>query len=264
MALRKIVKIDEDKCNGCGLCIPNCAEGALKIVDGKVKLISEVYCDGLGACLGNCPLDAITIEEREAEEFDEEAVEKHLKKQADPACGCSGGNHESQKPQVNGGQGHQPHFGGCPGSRAMQFNKAKENGMDNGETSVKASSQLTQWPVQLMLVSPNAPYFKQSDLLITADCVPFAYGNYHSDYLKGKSLVVGCPKLDDIDFYIKKLEDMIRINDFESITVLRMEVPCCGGMSHAAKAARDNSGVSIPIKVVTIGIEGEVIKKEYI
>lgn len=253
MAVRKIVKIDEEKCDGCGLCIPNCAEGALKIVNGKAKLVADVYCDGLGACLGHCPKDAINIIERDAEEFDEKAVEELLKSNTEKKddCGCSG-NH--------GANNHHGHTGGgCPGSMMRQFKN-----INTEDASVKVSSKLRQWPVQLALVPPNAPYFKGADLLITADCVPFAYGNYHNDFLKDRAVVVGCPKLDDAEFYANKLEEIIRINDLESITVLRMEVPCCGGMSFAAKTARDKSGVNIPIKVVTIGIQGDIIKREYI
>ena len=257
MAMRKIVHIDETKCNGCGLCIPNCAEGALKIVDGKAKLVKDIYCDGLGACLGHCPMDAIEIVEREAEEFDEVATHEYLKEKVKaPQGGCPGSSVRQfsldDKPKV-------VHQGGCPGSRMRQFgNKAEEK----SETAVV--SKLRQWPVQLMLVPTNAPYFRNADLLITADCVPFAYGNYHNDFLKDKSVVVGCPKLDDLQHYVEKLTEIMRGNDLESITVLKMEVPCCSGMASAAKNARDKSGCSIPIKVVTIGIEGDIIKREYI
>ncbi|MBM4306589.1 MAG: 4Fe-4S ferredoxin, partial [Deltaproteobacteria bacterium] len=185
MATRKIVKIDEEKCNGCGLCIPNCAEGALKIVDGKAKLITDKFCDGLGACLGHCPEDAIKIIEREAEEFDEKAVEIHLHKQ-----------NEATQPHQHQ---HEHQFGGCPSSRVLQFEAPKPS----ADSAPKGStvSQLTQWPVQLKLVPVEAPYFQDADLLIAADCVPFAYPDFHQDFLKGKALVVGCPKLDDIQLY---------------------------------------------------------------
>lgn len=247
MAVRKIVLIDESKCNGCGECIVNCAEGALEIIDGKAKLIKDIYCDGLGACLGHCPLDAITIEEKESEEFDEEATLEYLKEKR-LGIQKEGVTMNAQMPQ-----------GGCPGSKMKQFHKSI--GIKDEK---KTTSNLTQWPVQLTLVQPSAPYFKGADLLITADCVPFAYGNYHNDFLKDKAVVVGCPKLDDTEKYTKKLEQIIKINDLESITLLRMEVPCCGGMAMVAKNARDNSGVNIPIKVVTIGIEGNIINKDYI
>lgn len=253
MAIRKIVCIDESKCNGCGLCIPNCAEGALALIDGKAKLIKDIYCDGLGACLGHCPQDAITIIEREAEEFDERAVEELLKTQ-NKKLQKTHEAHPQLHAHVHGG-------GGCPGSR-MRMLQSKE--VEDDDNNVKVTSKLRQWPVQLQLVPAAAPYFKRADLLITADCVPFAYANYHNDFLKGKAVVVGCPKLDDAMFYAKKLEDIIKSNDLESITVLRMEVPCCGGIAQAAKIGRDNSGINIPIKVITISLEGEVLKREYI
>jgi Pyruvate/2-oxoacid:ferredoxin oxidoreductase delta subunit len=256
MAIRKIVCIDESKCDGCGLCITNCAEGALAIIDGKAKLVKDLYCDGLGACLGHCPQDAITVIEREAEEFDEKAVEEMLKAQEKKL-------EHSQKPQSHDIQAHAHHHadGGCPGSR-MRMLQTRE--VEDTEKEVKLSSKLRQWPVQLMLVPTAAPYFKGADLLITADCVPFAYANYHNDFLKGKAVVVGCPKLDDAGFYAEKLSDIIKINDLESVTVLRMEVPCCGGIAQAAKMGRDKSGINIPIKVVTISLEGEVLKRDYI
>jgi NAD-dependent dihydropyrimidine dehydrogenase PreA subunit len=273
MAVRKIVHIDEEKCNGCGLCIPNCAEGALQVVDGKAKLVSDVYCDGLGACLGHCPQDAIQIIEREAVEFDEKAVEEYLKSKQEEeknmeekkinnneGCGCSNGGHNHGNQGMNHGHhGHAGYPGGCPGSMMRQIGK-KEVEDDN----IKVTSKLSQWPVQLMLVPPTAPYFKGADLLVTADCVPFAYGNYHNDFLKDKAVVVGCPKLDDIEYYTQKLAEIIKINDLESITVLRMEVPCCGGIAFATKTARDMAGSDIPVKVVTIGIEGDIVKREYL
>lgn len=246
MAVRKIVSIDEDKCNGCGLCIPNCAEGALQIVDGKAKLVKDIYCDGLGACLGKCPEEAITIVEREADDFNEEEVEKLLNTKANQAKFKAAPLHQ----------------GGCPGSAVRQFKSTSQK--QSEDNNVKISSKLNQWPVQLKLVPTSAPYFKNSDLLITADCVPFAYGNFHNDFLKDKTLVVGCPKLDDVAFYTDKLTDIIKLNDLESITVLKMEVPCCSGIAAAAKKARDNAASDIPVKVITIGIEGQVIKREYL
>lgn len=262
MAVRKIVCIDESKCNGCGLCIPNCAEGALDIIEGKAKLIKEIYCDGLGACLGHCPQDAITIIERDADEFNEEAVQEMLKEHGTtikPSHTASiGGCPGSTVRQFN--HEEHAHEGGCPGSR-MRIIQGKEI----IETEdVKLSSKLRQWPVQLQLVPASAPYLKNADLLVTADCVPFAYANYHNDFLKDKAVVVGCPKLDDTMYYSEKLKDIISLNDLESITVLRMEVPCCGGISQAAKMGRDMSGINIPIKVITISVEGEVLRKDYI
>jgi Pyruvate/2-oxoacid:ferredoxin oxidoreductase delta subunit len=260
MAIRNIVCIDESKCDGCGLCITNCAEGALAIIDGKAKLIKDLYCDGLGACLGHCPQNAITVIEREAEEFDEKAVEEMLNSQGKALKHSHQAQSQEAQPQAHVHE-HHHEGGGCPGSR-MRMLQRKE--VETTEREVKVSSKLRQWPVQLMLVPTAAPYFKGADLLITADCVPFAYANYHNDFLKGKAVVVGCPKLDDAGFYAEKLGDIIRINDLESVTVLRMEVPCCGGIAQAAKIGRDKSGVNIPIKVVTISLEGEVLKRDYI
>src|SRR5512139_2113779 len=240
MATRKIVKIDEEKCTGCGLCIPNCAEGALQIVDGKAKLMSEKFCDGLGACLGHCPEDAITVIEREAEEFDEKAVEIHLHKQKEV----------QPKPQPA------PVFTGCPSSRAMQFN-VSEARTESGAAAPPVS-QLSHWPVQLKLVPINAPYFQDADLLIAADCVPFAYPDFHRDFLKGKAVVVGCPKLDDIQYYQEKLTEIFKTNSIKSITLPYMEVPCCFGLVKATEDAIAASGKKIPLKKVKVGIRGEI------
>ena len=247
--LRKIVRIDPDKCNGCGDCVPSCAEGAITIINGKAVLAADNLCDGLGACLGECPMDAITVEEREADEFDEAAVEKHLAAQGKPAPVHQ---HVPQSPAP----AHQHVGGGCPGSRAMSFAPAPES-----STSVPAGgqqSQLAQWPVQLHLVSTTAPYFQGTDLLITADCVPVAYAGYHEDFLKGKAVVMGCPKLDDNNFYQQKLTELFSKSDVKSITVLKMEVPCCGGIGMAAQQALAASGKQIPFKIVTIGIKGDI------
>jgi len=211
-AIRKIVKIDEKKCNGCGLCIPSCHEGALQIIDGKARLMAETYCDGLGACLGECPQGAITIEEREAEEFAEEAVKKRLKG-------------KKKKPTIS--------------------------------DVTPIFSALAQWPIQLRLVNPKAPYFKDANLLVVADCVPFAYGNFHQDFLKEKSIVVGCPKLDDAQFYEEKLTEIFRQSKINSITVANMEVPCCNGLHYIVKKAVERSGKNIPVEQVIIGIKGE-------
>jgi ferredoxin len=255
MAIRKIVNIDEDKCNGCGLCVPSCAEGAIKIINGKAKLIADNLCDGLGACLGDCPQGAITITEREADEFDEAAVHEHLNKKEEHACHGHGGH------QHHGHGMHHHGGGGCPGSRAMEINRqnnaAKAAAVSSGDIEVKIKPQLTQWPVQLMLVPERAPYFENADLLITADCVPFAYPNYHLDLLKGKKVVVGCPKLDDVGYYIEKLSSILQNNNINSVTVAFMEVPCCGGIVRAAEAALAMSGKNIPLHKVRIGINGE-------
>ena len=247
MLTRKIVTIDEEKCNGCGLCIPNCVEGALQIVDGKAKLMSERFCDGLGACLGNCPQDAITVIEREAEEFDEKAVEAY--------------HHKKHEPKPKPKSQPAPVFAGCPSSRAMQF-KVPQPRAESVSTA-RAVSQLTQWPVQLKLVPINAPYFQDADLLIVADCVPFAYANFHQDFLEGKVVVVGCPKLDDIQYYKEKLTDIFKSNSIKSVTVPYMEVPCCFGLVKAAEDAIAASGKNIPLKNIRIGIRGEIQLEEH-
>lgn len=235
MAKRKIIKIDEDKCNGCGLCIPACREGALRIVDGKARLASDVLCDGLGACLGHCPQDAITIEDREAEEFDEKEVVKN--------------------------RAHHSHMGGsCPGSRMMDLGKKKKSAPGGARPGNRAESELRQWPVQIALLSPSAPYFKDADILIAADCVPFAYANFHEDLLKGKVLLVGCPKLDDLLYYKEKITEILKINDIRSITYAHMEVPCCFGLVGVIKEAISGSGKTISFKEAVISIEGERIR----
>lgn len=247
--LRKIVTIDPDKCDGCGLCVPSCAEGAIKLVDGKAVLSADNLCDGLGACLGDCPRDAIHIEEREADEFDEAAVEQHLAAQGKPAPVHQ---HAPQAPAA----AHHHGGGGCPGSRAMSF--APQQAAEEAAPSGSRQSQLAQWPVQLHLVPTTAPYFQGADLLITADCVPVAYAGYHEDFLKGKAVVMGCPKLDDNNFYTQKLTELFSKSDIKSITVLKMEVPCCGGIAVAARQALAASGKQIPYKEVTIGIQGQI------
>jgi len=247
--LRKIVTIDQNKCDGCGLCVPSCAEGAITIVNGKAQLAAENLCDGLGACLGECPRDAITVEEREADEFDEAAVEKHLSAQGKPAP-----VHHAAPPQP--ASAHHHHAGGCPGSRAMSFARPQETAIS--EPSAIRQSQLGQWPVQLSLVSTSASYFQGADLLITADCVPVAYAGYHEDFLKGRAVVMGCPKLDDNNFYLQKLTELFTKSDIKSVTVLKMEVPCCGGIAMAARQALTASGRQVPYKEITIGIHGEI------
>jgi Pyruvate/2-oxoacid:ferredoxin oxidoreductase delta subunit len=245
MVTRKIVKIDEEKCNGCGLCIPNCAEGALQIIDGKARLVSDKFCDGLGACLGHCPQDAIAVIEREAEDFDEKAVEAFLHKK-----------HEA-KPEP---QPQPISFTGCPSSRVMQFQVPKPR---TEATQTRSSvSQLCQWPVQLKLVPVNAPYFEDADLLVAAECVPFAYPDFHQDFLKGKAVVVGCPKLDDIQSYKEKLAEIFKTNSIKSVTVPYMEVPCCFGLVKATEDAIAVSGKKIPLKKVKIGLQGEIKSEE--
>ncbi|MFC1607277.1 ATP-binding protein [Candidatus Latescibacterota bacterium] len=236
--IRKIVNIDEGKCTGCGICIPNCAEGALQIIDGKARLIKEIYCDGLGACLGDCPEDAISLEEREADEFDEAAVEEHLK-----------------KTNIVDAPVQHSVSGGCPGS-AMRMIEREE--APDSEPTQPLQSQLGQWPVQLMLVPPAAPFLKGADIVICADCVPFAFADFHQTYLKNKAVLVGCPKLDDLSFYRQKLTEIFRVAQPSSITVLKMEVPCCGGIAFAAMEARNEAAPNCDIETHTIGIQGSV------
>lgn len=232
--VRRIIQIDKEKCNGCGLCAAACHEGAIGMVDGKAVLMRDDYCDGLGDCLPTCPTGAITFIEREAAAYDEAAVELNKK-----------------KAEV---KGHAT-FSGCPGSRAMQIERTAET-KEMAEAPVQ--SQLRQWPVQIKLVSVKAPYFEQADLLIAADCSAYAYGDFHQKFLKGKVVLVGCPKLDQVD-YSEKLTEIIKNNNIQSITVVRMEVPCCGGLEHAALRALEDSGKEIPCDVVTISVDGNIL-----
>ncbi|MFZ5987638.1 MAG: ATP-binding protein [Bacillota bacterium] len=259
MAVRKIIKIDEEKCDGCGLCVPNCAEGAIQIINGKAKLVKDSYCDGLGACLGHCPQDALEVIEREAEDFNEEEAMEFVKSMKKATVQNNVNNHKVVH----------AHSGGCPGSRIMTLkgidnDSATSNSsaaVSNGDIEVRIKPQLRQWPVQLNLVPVNAPYFDNAHLLVTADCVPFAYANYHLDLLKGKSVVIGCPKLDDLGHYIEKLTQIIGNNDIKSVTVAHMEVPCCSGIVRAVDIAVDRSGKNIPVTKVRVGINGDIQKQ---
>lgn len=267
---RNIILIDEEKCNGCGLCTKACAEGALEIIGGKAKLVSEVYCDGLGACLGKCPEDAIRIEAREAAAFDEHAVEQRLQQQAAPPAakpvhghghsGCPGSQPRSLAAPVAAAA--KPAHGkapcGCPGSMARSFAAPEGAATGAGESGPPAPSELRQWPVQLHLVPVNAPYWQGADLLIAADCVPFACAGFHAQFLKDRRLIIGCPKLDDQQAYLAKLQAIFEQNDIRSITVVHMEVPCCHGLPHLVQTALKQSGKSIPYKAVEIGLRGEV------
>lgn len=239
MAKRKIITIDKDLCNGCGQCVPNCKEGALQIVNGKAKLVSEVYCDGLGACLGHCPLDAIKIVEREAEAFDEEKVKEHLMDKQKLASQC-----------------------GCPGAAMIDFSKDEK--VENVETGER-QSQLKQWPVQLHLVPPNAPYFQGKDVVLSADCVAYSYADFHKDFLKGKSLAIACPKLDEgQDVYIEKISEMIDNAKINTLTVVIMEVPCCRGLLQIAQQGLAKAKRKIPIKIIVISLKGQVLKEEWL
>jgi ferredoxin len=233
--LRKIVKIDEEKCNGCGACVPACAEGALQITDGKARLIKDIYCDGLGACLGECPQGAITIEEREAEEFNDEEAKRHI--------------HEEEH-----AKGELPC--GCPGTAVKQFARPAIDEVIPEET-VRPRSMLRHWPVQLTLVPPGAPFLQGADVVLAADCVPFACAGFHHDFLKEHALLVACPKLDDSQAHLSKLTEILRRSDIKSLTVVHMEVPCCSGLVYMAKQAMSLSGKDIPLNEVTIGVKGD-------
>lgn len=238
---RKIIKIDETKCNGCGLCVPACHEGALAIVDGKARLVKDSYCDGLGDCLGECPQGAITIEERDVAAYDEAAVRKHLAERAKGEAKVT------------------PPTGGCPGLRA--FSLATKSAPQPDPEGAATPSALGQWPIQLHLVSPNAPYWQGCDLLIAADCVLAAYPDLHTKLLKGRKLIIACPKLDDTGNYVAKLAAIFAGNDIRSLTVARMEVPCCSGISHIVVEALALSGRDIPTETITIGIQGGILDR---
>ncbi len=247
---RNIITIDEDKCNGCGLCVNACHEGALVMENGKAKLISDSYCDGLGNCLPECPTNAIKIIEREAEAFDEELVKKHMEHKT-AVKGATTSAAASQPAQT-------PFHGGCPGSRAMAIKRAPETGVTTiPAPAQQLSSELMQWPCQIKLVPVNAPYFDNCDLLIAADCTAFAYANIHKDFMKNRITLIGCPKLDEGD-YSEKLTAILANNEINSVNVLRMEVPCCGGIVSAVKNALIQSGKMIPWSVVVIGTDGEI------
>lgn len=252
--LRKIVNIDKDKCNGCGLCISACHEGAIELVDGKAELVSESYCDGLGNCLPECPTGAIQIIEKEAGAFDDEAVRQRMAQKAaapQPA--------EEHKMPC-----------GCPGTMAKRINKSHSgnscssapasNAANQSEISqVRSGSELRQWPVQLKLVNPTADYFNGANLLVAADCVAYAYADFHRDFIKDHITVIGCPKLDDNTYYADKLTEILARNDIKSITVVRMIVPCCGGIVNAVKSAMLRSGKIVPYREVTISTEGDIM-----
>lgn len=245
VAVRNVIAIDEEKCDGCGECIPNCAEGALAIVDGKAKLVSDIYCDGMGACLGHCPQGAISMEERPAKEFDGAAAGLRLAGMA-PLTDGRGSKHSERLPIP---------FSGCPGARTIDMPDRRAM---PGPAAGRQESELTQWPVKINLVSPMAPYFRNAHLLIAADCVPFAYGAFHSHFLKGRAVVIGCPKFDDPGAYLWKLAAIIQNNAIQSVTVLHMEVPCCFGLAQAAKQALLSTAKEIPFTVRIVGVNGQV------
>jgi len=303
---RTIIKIDEELCNGCGLCVDGCHEGALQLIDGKARMISDLYCDGLGACIGDCPVGAITLEEREAEPYDEikvmqrispkgeativahlnhlidhdqgEFVEQGIQyikdhnlkvdmnKLRNKNSAKESNNHtpNSENPMQikmhshNGG-------GGCPGSREMVIEKPTVTATTAAVTHTEQPSELAQWPVQMHLVNPQASYFKNADVLMAADCVAFSMGNFHSKYLKGKGLAIACPKLDQgKDIYVEKLTAMIDQSKINTLTVMMMEVPCCGGLLQIAKIATQQATRKVPVKAIVVGIDGEVRSEEWV
>ncbi len=243
---RKIIEIDEELCDGCGHCVPLCAEGAIVIVDGKARLVAEKYCDGLGACLGECPNGALTIVEREAEEFDEEAVEEYQRskgqegrpEEASMACGCPSAQIKSFVPPASCQESNEP------------------------PVQASAISALCHWPVQIRLVPPGAPFLRGADLLVAADCTPVAYPSFHQDFLKGKVVMVGCPKFDDIQDYIQKFADIFSTADIKGITVVVMEVPCCQGLPIIVEKGMEMAGRKIPTEKVVISARGEVLGRE--
>jgi len=275
MSKRKIITIDEKKCNGCALCIPNCPEGAIQVIDGKARLISDLFCDGLGACLGHCPQGAISMEEREAVAYDEKKVManivrqgasvikahlRHLKEHNETVYLKQAMDYLREKKIKIPEEGSCHHKSrvvtGCPGSKPIDLRKPQDN-KDTG-INIRLNSELAQWPVQLRLVPVQAPYFQGADLLIAADCLPFAYANFHQDLLKNKILLVGCPKLDDLDLYQEKLKAIFKKNDIKSVTYAHMEVPCCFGLVPVIQEALGSAGKKIPFQDITITIKGEI------
>ena len=242
MAKRQIIKIDQEKCDGCGLCVPSCAEGAIVIVDGKAQILADKYCDGLGACLGECPVGALTIEERDADEF------------VGPAPGAPGEHGHAPAPASPGEpQAAAPESFVCPGSAMQQFTPtaAPEAG----------ASALGHWPVKLRLVSAKAPFLKGAELLVAADCAPFAAGDFHVRYLSGKAVVCGCPKFDDLEEYVSRLAAILKENDVKDITIVNMEVPCCQGLIEAVRRAFEASGKRLPVSICTLGPQGQVVQQ---
>ena len=243
---RRIIQIDEELCDGCGQCVPSCAEGAIQIIDGKARLVDEKYCDGLGACLGECPTGALSVVEQEAEEFDEKAVEEYLSSKAqkkspdEPTLPC-----------------------GCPSSQIQTFVFSGSCQEANNPAIQKSSiSALSNWPVQIRLVPPTSPFLKGADLLVVADCVPVVYPNFHRNFLKGKIVLVGCPKFDDVQDYINRFVEIFKTANIKSITVPIMEVPCCSGLPKILRKAMEKAKKEIPVELVVISARGEVLKKE--
>ncbi len=286
---RKIVQIDEEKCNGCGVCIPECQEGALQIIDEKARLISDLFCDGLGACIGHCPEDAITIIEREAEPYDERKVMEtivpkgrntilaHLEHLRDHneidflnvAIKYLNENKiDMSKEGFEEKKENPAPACGCPGSATVDFNVDKQEvdqASQPASDPMNVPSELRQWPVQMHLVNPQAPYFRNADVVLAADCVPFAMGNFHARFLQGKSLAIACPKLDsNMESYVEKLASMIKDSMINSLSVIMMEVPCCGGLLGMAEMAREQAGRNVPIKKIIVGLQGDVMHEDWV
>ncbi len=302
---REIIVIDEEKCNGCGLCVPECHEGALQIIDGKARLISDLFCDGLGACIGHCPEDALTIEEREAEPYDEIKVMEimvgkgentirahlsHLKdhgeleflnqaieylKSVNFNMDLSEFEEKEQdmkdivKDVFGKGSKDVPHsgvMGGCPGSQAKEFNIDNDQVEKADQTAATpVQSELRQWPVQLHLLNPQANYFRNADVVLTADCVAYSMGDFHQKFLKGRSLAIACPKLDsNLESYVTKLTSMINDAQINTMTILRMEVPCCGGLVQMGQMAAQNADRKVPLKEIVVGVQGDVLSENWI
>ena len=279
---RSIIKIDEEKCTGCGLCIPNCPEGAIQIIDGKARLISDLFCDGLGACIGHCPEEAISVEEREAEPYDERRVMKNIVKAGPNTIKAhldhleDHGQEDFLKealdylkennieiPEAEEEKTMEAHaMSVCPGSRSMNFQKSNQT-----EESAQGQrpSQLTHWPIQMHLISPNAPQYQGADLLLAADCTAFTLGDFHKNFLKGKALTIACPKLDEgQDIYLEKLKALIDVAKINTLTVLIMQVPCCGGLLQLAQKAAEKAKRKIPVKTIVVSLQGEILKEEWV
>lgn len=286
---RTIIKIDEDKCTGCGLCVSGCHEGALQLIDGKARMISELFCDGLGACIGDCPEGAIELEEREAAAYDETATIARIAEKGENTL-IAHLNHLIEHQQMeyvrealeylnknnisldktrlkplHPTQHSAAHHSGCPGSMTMDFREKQTDTQMSVNEKNPQPSELRQWPVQLHLLNPSAPYFDHADVLLAADCVAFTMGNFHRDYLRGKTLAIACPKLDsNKEIYVEKIASMIDDSKINTLTVLIMEVPCCGGLLQLAKSALQKAGRKIPIKLIVAGIKGDIISEEWI
>jgi len=279
---RKIIEINDDLCNGCGNCIPNCAEGALQIIDGKARLISDLFCDGLGACIGHCPTGAMQVVDKEAEPYDERKVmvnvvkggknviKAHLQHMLDhdeteyfnQAVEYLEENNIDNPLKGEKMEHNHSHSGGCPGSKTMQFNRNENNNRSN---SVKIESELQQWPVQMHLLNPTAPYFRKADVLLAADCTAYTIGDFHRNFLKGKALAIACPKLDTgLDIYVDKIRRMIDEAEINTLTVMIMEVPCCMGLIQIAQKAVAEAERKVPVKKIVISLQGEVLTEEWI